>query len=99
MSEESNIRSNHQNEEHVGTAASRRRRSGPIAIATIAIVLIVAIVGWLFWPKPAGKPVPAPRSVSFAESTAPQTVTTWDHVLTVAPEQLQRAGLKIETVG
>src|SRR3989440_1924254 len=82
------------------SAATVQSRRAPIIVATVAIVAIVAIVAaFLLWPKQAGKPVPAPRSVSFDESTRPQTATAGDQVLTLAPEQLQRAGLKIETVG
>jgi len=54
---------------------------------------------WFLWPGKTGKPVPAPRSVSFGESSSPQTATTGEQLLTLAPEQLQRAGLKIEAVG
>src|SRR5436190_15519838 len=67
-----------------------------IFVAVIAIVGI-AIAAWLFWPKPVGKPVPAPRSVSFNES--PQPATVGGEKLTLTPEQLRTAQLKIETVG
>src|SRR5205807_2322483 len=50
------------------------------------------------WPGKAGKPVPAPRSVSF-EETPSQQAMSGDQKLTLSPEQVQRAGLKIETVG
>ena len=81
------------------TSAARRKPQIAIVVVVIATIIVVGLATWLFWPKPAGKPVPAPRSVSFAESPAPQTVPPGDQVLTLAPEQLQRAGLKIETVG
>src|SRR6266699_1593919 len=66
-----------------------------IAVAAIAIVL-GAIAAWLLWPKQAGKPVPAPRSVSFEES--PQNPTAGEQKLTLTPEQASSAQLKIETV-
>jgi membrane fusion protein, heavy metal efflux system len=73
------------------------RRTGlVIAVAAIAIV-VVAIAAWLLWPKPVGKPVPAPRSVSFNDS--PQPATAGGEKLTLTPEQLRTAQLKIETVG
>jgi RND family efflux transporter MFP subunit len=70
-------------------------------VTTVAIVGIaaVAILAWLLWPSRAGKPVPAPRSVSFGESSSPQTATTGEQKLTLTPEQLRHADLKIETVG
>ena len=67
-----------------------------IFVAVIAVVGI-AIAVWLLWPKPVGKPVPAPRSVSFNES--PQPATAGGEKLTLTPEQLRAAQLKIETVG
>jgi len=75
---------------------SNRRTAPLIAVAAIAIVA-VAIAAWLLWPKQAGKPVPAPRSVSFGES--PQPATAGGEKLTLTPEQMQTAQLKIETVG
>jgi len=75
---------------------SSRRTVQVIAVAAIAIV-VVAIAAWLLWPKQAGKPVPAPRSVSFGES--PQPVTAGGEKLTLTPEQLRTAQLKIEAVG
>jgi RND family efflux transporter MFP subunit len=65
-------------------------------VAMVAIVATVAV--WLLWPKHGGKPVPAPRTVSFQES--PQTpMATGEQRLTLTPEQLRSAQLKIETVG
>lgn len=76
----------------------RRSRRGPIIVAMVAMVAIVALVAlWLLWPKQAGKPVPAPRTVSFQESPPP--MTTAEQRLTLTPEQLRGVQLKIETVG
>src|SRR6266571_1202553 len=76
----------------------RRRRARPIVVSLIVLVTISAIVAaWLWWPKQAGKPVPAPRSVSFEESSRP--ATAGEQKLTLTPEQLLTAQLKIETVG
>jgi membrane fusion protein, heavy metal efflux system len=76
----------------------RRHRARPIFVSLIVLVASVAIVAiWLLWPKPAGKPVPAPRSVSFEES--PQLATAGGEKLMLSPEQLRTAQLKIETVG
>ena len=76
---------------------SDRRTVPLVAVAAIAIGGIVAIAAWLFWPKQVGKPVPAPRSVSFEES--PQNPTAGEQKLTLTPEQMHTAQLKIETVG
>ena len=78
---------------------SKNRRTALVAIVAVVAIAAIAVLAWLLWPGKTGKPVPAPRSVSFGESSSPQTATAGDQVLTLAPEQLQRAGLKIETVG
>ena len=49
-----------------GTARSQKTytKNWLIAIIAIALILIVvAIAAWLWWPRQAGKPVPAPRGV------------------------------------
>ena len=77
---------------------SQRSRRVPIIVAIVAMVAIVATVAvWLLWPKQAGKPVPAPRTVSFQES--PQPVSLAEQRLTLTPEQLRSVQLKIENVG
>src|SRR5712692_4243883 len=76
----------------------KSQRTALVAIVAVVAIAAIAVLGWFLWPGKTGKPVPAPRSVSFGESSSPQTATS-DQVLTLAPEQLQRAGLKIEAVG
>jgi len=82
-----------------GLATATRKR-GVIIVVVVAAVAIVGVVAALliFRSGKSGKPVPAPRSISFAE-TPSQAPTSADQKLSLTPEQLQRAGLKIETVG
>jgi cobalt-zinc-cadmium efflux system membrane fusion protein len=77
--------------------AAVARKRGLMIVSAIAVIAVVAVAAWLLWPKSAGKPVPAPRSVSFDEST--QTPTTAEQKLLLSPEQLRSAHLKIEKVG
>jgi len=84
-------------EEKTAIARSDRRRSIPVIIAAFALIVIIAVAAWLLWPKQAGKPVPAPRSVSFEEPSQP--TTAGEQKLTLTPEQIRTAQLKIETVG
>ena len=77
----------------------RSNRTVIVALVGIVAIAAIAVLAWLLWPGKSGKPVPAPRSVSFEESSSPQTATTGDQKLTLAPEQAQRVGLKLETVG
>src|SRR5712691_2132572 len=77
----------------------KSQRTTLVAIVAVVAIASIAVLAWFLWPGKTGKPVPAPRSVSFGESSGPQTATSGDQVLTLAPEQVQRAGLKIEAVG
>jgi len=87
-------------ETETGVATTKVQTNRPIVVAVVAVIAMVgvAFVAWLLWPGKAGKPVPAPRSVSFEESQSQQAMSG-DQKLTLSPEQVQRAGLKIETVG
>jgi cobalt-zinc-cadmium efflux system membrane fusion protein len=82
------------------SAKSGARRHVPlIVVSLVALVAVVAIAAWLFWPKPAGKPVPAPRSISFEETPNQQGAIAGEQRLILTPEQLRSAALKIETIG
>ncbi|HBB96253.1 MAG TPA: hypothetical protein DC054_12760 [Blastocatellia bacterium] len=82
-----------------GSGSRTHYRTAVIVIVAIAAVAGVAIAAWALWPGKAGKPIPAPRSVSFGDSPNPQTSISGDQKLILTSEQLQRAGLKIEAVG
>src|SRR2546426_10586887 len=71
---------------------------GTDAIVKVIAIAAIALAAWYFWPRQSGKPVPAPRSVSFAESPG-QTAISGDQRIALTPAQVQGAGLKIETVG
>ena len=77
----------------------RSARTRVVAIVAVVAIAAIAVLAWFLWPTKVGKPVPAPRSGTFGESSSPQTATAGNQILTLTPEQLQRAGLKIETVG
>ncbi len=91
------------NREEATTGSSAKtaaRRNAPLIIASIvALVVVVAIAAWLLWPRQVGKPVPAPRSVSFEETANQQGAIAGEQQLILTPEQLRSAALKIETVG
>ncbi len=87
-------------ETETSVTTKRVRSRQPLIVAVVAVVAIVSIafVAWLLWPGKSGKPVPAPRAVSFGE-TPGQPAATGEQKLSLLPEQLQQAGLRIETVG
>ncbi len=77
---------------------SPRSRRVLIIVAIVAMVATAATLAiWQFWPKQSGKPVAAPRTVSFQESSQPMATT--EQRLTLTPEQLRSVQLKLESVG
>lgn len=70
---------------------------GGLIALSVAFVLI-----WLYATRNSdgGKPVPAPRNVSFNETdTGNDALKTGEQTITISPEQLKAANLKIVTVG
>lgn len=71
-----------------------------IALAILGVVVFGALVIWLFRSREGGQPVPAPRTVSFEPNGSQQSSpASEEQTLTLAPEQIERINLKIETVG
>ena len=89
------------------TDATQRHHAGAGKKAVITTVAVIVIAGaalailLLRSRSNSGRPVPAPRSLA-NDQTANQSdsgASTKEPTLTLAPEQIQRAGIKIETVG
>ena len=83
----------------VPSARRRINRTVIVAVAGMILIIAVAVVGWTIlrsrWDG-AGRPVPAPREMPAEQTSTP---TTEEPTVTVAPEVIQRAGIKIEAVG
>jgi RND family efflux transporter MFP subunit len=74
------------------------RKKKVIALAIIGLVILVPLIFWLFSSGESGQVVPPPRTVSFGDDgQAPST--TEEQTLTLEPDQVERIGIKIETVG
>lgn len=88
------------NEEITPTPAIRRL---PIMIAA-AVVAVLGISGLTYWylrgnsSNGAGQPVSAPRTVTFDNGSKNEPVPG-EQLLTIQPDQVDRIGLKLETVG
>jgi len=86
------------------TKAEISRRSdiltAPLSSLVAGLVLIIAVVvGWMmFRPQSGGggRPVPAPRDTPNEQTSTPSAE---DQTITVSPEVVRRAGIKIESVG
>lgn len=71
-----------------------------IALGTIGVVIAGALLFWYFRGRDGGNVVPAPRTVSFGDDTGQQTSgTPGDQTVTLQPDQMEKIGLKVETVG
>ncbi|HRH45196.1 MAG TPA: efflux RND transporter periplasmic adaptor subunit [Pyrinomonadaceae bacterium] len=71
-----------------------------IALLVLGIVVLGTLLLLIFRGRQGGDVVPAPRSVSFDESSNQETsVPAEGQTVTLSPEQVERIKLKIETVG
>jgi RND family efflux transporter MFP subunit len=71
-----------------------------IALSVIGVVLLGALLIYFVRNRRGGEVVPAPRSVTFDENGNRETsAKTEELTITLAPEQVERIGIKIETVG
>ena len=81
------------------SAPRRGNRTAVIAIVAVVAIAAIAFVAWLLWPSKAGRPVPAPRSISVGEPASPETASAVEQKVTLTTGQSQRAGITIEAVG
>lgn len=91
-------------EEVVTTQTTTRRgRTALVAVVALAIIAMLAFALWFFMAREsggAGRPVPAPRTVSLPQQSTTETVTTsTEQTITLAPDVAARAGIKIEPAG
>ncbi len=97
---------NEENNEEVIDVGYEQQRSvnrKPLYIAGAVLgVLIIGAVGfWFLRGRESGQPVPAPRNVSFDNNNNNNQMTGNgdEQTITIPPEEVERAGIKIETVG
>lgn len=84
----------------INNSVSGRRRVHPAMIAGVSVagLLVVFLLFWLVGGLRGeqGRPVPPPRNVGVDTGT-PEALT--NQTLTLSPDQLQNAGVTIETIG
>jgi RND family efflux transporter MFP subunit len=72
------------------------------AVAVLALLALGLVVGLLWWGRSrngAGRPVPAPRTISADSSGSPVQTEPTETTITLSAEAARNAGIKIETVG
>jgi len=83
-----------------GRNENRTARTAMVAVVAVVAVAAIVLVLWLLVPRGSGgRPVPAPRSIGPDQTANQAGNTSGESTLTISPEQIQRAGIKIETVG
>ena len=83
-----------------GRNEKRTARTAMVAVVAVVAVAAIVLVLWLLVPRGSGgRPVPAPRSIGPDQTANQAGNTSGESTLTISPEQIQRAGIKIETVG
>lgn len=80
------------------TAAAPNRKPMYIALSILGVVLAGVVLLALFRSRQGGEVVPPPRSVSFDEAPSAAAPLN-EQTVTIAPDQVERIGLKTETVG
>jgi RND family efflux transporter MFP subunit len=83
-------------------AAVRKRTRVVLAVTVPGVIAVTAIVGLLLWNKNrdgAGRPVPAPRTMSAESSSSPLVTEAAESTITLSSEAAGNAHIKIESVG
>jgi cobalt-zinc-cadmium efflux system membrane fusion protein len=74
-----------------------------LALGVLVAVIIAGVAGWLLYTKSrsgAGRPVPAPRIVAETGTNSTDSASqSTEATLSLSPEAISRAGIKIEPVG
>ena len=82
------------------TESPTNRKPLYIAGAALGVLIVAAVAFWFLRGRETGQIVPAPRNVSFDNNSSRQpSDSNGDQTLTIPPEEVDRAGIKIETVG
>lgn len=100
MSEENNEEIIEETESDENPKSTLNRKPLYIALSVIGVVIAGALLFWFLSIREGGQAVPAPRTVAFGDDgTGQSTDTTVEQTVTILPDQVEKIGLKIETVG
>lgn len=90
---------NEENNDKIITEETPNRKPLYIAIAVIGVLVISALGFWVFRNRETGQIVQPPRNVTFGDNTNGQADMTGEETITISPDQAEKIGLKIESVG
>ena len=86
-------------EEARAGAKDPKRMALIVGSVAVGVVLLGAVLIWVFRSREGGTVVPPPRTVSFGDDSTSQPGATGEQTVTIQPDQVDKIGLKIETVG
>lgn len=82
-----------------GITAEKPSNHKPLVIGGAFLALLNCWCGYLFWPGAGGQAVPTPKTVTFGGSDPETSMPAGEQTLTIPAEQVERAGIKIDSVG
>ena len=82
-----------------GMARGPKHKSIIIGAAIVGLLAFGGLVYWYLNNSGGGQPLPAPRTVTFGDNSDSSPSTTSEQTITLQPDQVEKIGLKIETVG
>jgi hypothetical protein len=83
-----------------GHEGNRKKKTAVVAVVAIVAAAAIALLLSLLIPRGSGgRPVPAPRSIGPDQTATQAGNNSGESTLTLNPEQAQRAGIKVESVG
>src|SRR5438094_6022670 len=88
---------NQENNEEKTPEETPNRQLLYIGLAVIGVLVIGALGFWFFRGRETGQIVQPPRNVTFGDNNSEQP--TGEQTVTIAPDQVDKIGLKVETVG
>lgn len=89
-----------ENNEEIIAEETRNRKPLYIAVVVIGVLAVGALGFWFFRSRDSGQIVQAPRNVTFGDNTTGQPgETTGEQTITIQPDQVDKIGIKIESVG
>ncbi|MEO5857946.1 MAG: efflux RND transporter periplasmic adaptor subunit [Pyrinomonadaceae bacterium] len=86
-----------ENNEEITVREEPNRKPLYLATAVVGLLIVGAFAFWFLSNREAGKIVQPPRTVTFGDNSGEQP--TGEQTITIEPDQVEKIGLKIETVG
>jgi len=89
-----------ENNEEIITEQTPNRKPLYIALAVVGVLIIGASAFWFYRSRDTGRVVQAPRNITFGDnSTGRVGDNTGEQTVTIQPDQVEKIGLTVETVG